>query len=180
MPSEPPQDPGLGKPGPNGKHLPSRIRPAAPGDLPALLALENACFSSDRMSRRAFRHALSNPLARLAVIPGADGSLLAAALMLGRSDSRAMRIYSIAVHPSARGQGLARRLLSHMESLAQKSGAQEMRLEVSVRNHAALALYRESGYEITRRVTGYYEDGADALRLAKPLAPPARAHRNHR
>lgn len=145
-----------------------------------MLALENTCFSSDRMSRRSFRHALANPLARLAVIPAPDGSLLGAALMLGRSDSPAMRIYSIAVHPAARGQGLARRLLGHMESLAQKSGAREIRLEVSVRNLAALALYRESGYEITRRVPGYYEDGADALRLAKPLAAPARADRNHR
>ena len=133
--------------------------------------MEHVCFRSERMSRRAFRHALGNPRAMLAVAPGTDGALLGAAVLYTRRDSRAARLYSIAVHPAARGQGLARRLLRRMEAAAQKSGAQEMRLEVSVRNRAALALYEESGYEIFARVSGYYEDGADALRLAKPLAP---------
>ncbi|MBX3453962.1 N-acetyltransferase [Ferrovibrio sp.] len=163
------------------------IRPAKANDLEALLVLENTCFQSDRMSRRAFRRALGNPRAQIAVVPGPgsglgsgpnsglgsgpDGGLLGAAVVYTRQDSPAARLYSIAVHPAARGQGLARRLLRHMEIAAQKNGAREMRLEVSINNRAALALYEESGYEIFARVSGYYEDGADALRLAKPLAP---------
>jgi len=122
------------------------------------------------MSRRAFRHALRNPRASLLVVEEGPSRLLAAALALRREDSSAARLYSIAVHPTARGRGLAARLLRRLETDAQKSGAAEMRLEVSARNHAALALYRESGYEDSGRIPGYYEDGTDALRLRKFLA----------
>lgn len=158
----------IGRKAAGGKPL--RLRPARPADLEALIQLEQTCFTGDRMSRRAFRHALQNPRARLLVVEEAPSRLLAAALVLRRADTSAARLYSIAVHPAARGRGLAASLLRRLERDAQKSGATELRLEVSAGNHAALALYRESGYEESGRIPGYYEDGTDALRLRRFLA----------
>ncbi len=150
-----------------------RLRPARLSDLDALWALEQTCFRTDRFSRRSYARALTSPRATLRVIEQA-GQLMAAGLLFTRADSAAARLYSIAVHPAARGLGLGRRMLRALELAARKNGCQEMRLEVAARNKAALALYRESGYEMTGRLAGYYEDGADALRLAKPLSgrPP--------
>ncbi len=157
---------GLGKSAAAGK---PHLRPATAADLDALVALEETCFATDRFSRRSYARALASPRAHLRVME-TSGRLAAAGLIFTRADTAAARLYSIAVHPDWRGQGLARRLLTALEQTARKIGADEMRLEVADRNKAALALYRESGYEETGRLRRYYQDGADALRLTKRLA----------
>ncbi|MEL3892400.1 GNAT family N-acetyltransferase [Ferrovibrio sp. MS7] len=157
---------GLGKSAAAGK---PHLRPATAADLDALVALEETCFATDRFSRRSYARALASPRAHLRVME-TGGRLAAAGLIFTRADTAAARLYSIAVHPDWRGQGLARRLLTALEQTARKIGADEMRLEVADRNKAALALYRESGYEETGRLRRYYQDGADALRLTKRLA----------
>jgi ribosomal protein S18 acetylase RimI-like enzyme len=50
-----------------------------------------------------------------------------------------------------------------------------MRLEVHVTNHAAISRYHKSGYQELGRVVEYYEDGGDALRFEKRLAPDRRS-----
>lgn len=154
-----------------GKEKSQAIRLAQAADLPGLLHLEQICFQTNRMSLASFRSALKSPRAWLGVI-GRPLEIMAAGLLFFRTDSDAARIYSIAVHPAARGRGLGARMLRRMERVAAERGARSLRLEVSVRNKAALALYRQFGYEETGRSPGYYGDGSDALRFAKRLAPP--------
>ena len=48
-----------------------------------------------------------------------------------------------------------------------------MRLEVHETNHAAISLYRKSGYREFGRHHEYYEDGGHALRFEKRLYPGA-------
>jgi DNA-binding MarR family transcriptional regulator len=50
------------------------------------------------------------------------------------------------VAESARGLGLGRRLLEHLERLAREHGSREAHLETSDVLHEAIALYRSSGY----------------------------------
>jgi ribosomal protein S18 acetylase RimI-like enzyme len=152
------------------------VKPARIADLDALLDLEERCFSGDRMSRRSYAAALGNPRAEILVVHGRPG-LLAAATVFFRADSPAARLYSIAVAPEARGRGLGAALLQAVEHAARDRGAAALRLEVSVRNKTALALYRKSGYGILGRAPQYYEDGSDAWRLEKPLPAPVPADR---
>lgn len=157
--------------GRSGKGKSPAIRLGQAADLPGLLHLEQLCFQTDRLSPASYRKAIKSPRAWLGVI-GRPLEITAAGLLFFRADSDAARIYSIAVHPVARGQGLGARMLRRMERVAAEHGARSIRLEVSVRNKAALALYRQFGYEETGRSPGYYGDGSDALRFAKRLAPP--------
>jgi ribosomal protein S18 acetylase RimI-like enzyme len=46
-----------------------------------------------------------------------------------------------------------------------------MHLEVHVGNVAAITLYEHRGYRRGARAPRFYEDGADAWRYAKALAP---------
>ncbi|RMH15172.1 MAG: GNAT family N-acetyltransferase [Gemmatimonadetes bacterium] len=148
------------------------IRPARPDDLDALEELENTCFAADRLSRRAFRRFLASRSALLLVDDaGAEGGLLAYGLVLFRRTTSIARLYSIAVQPAARGQGIARALLERLEAEALVRGAVAVRLEVREDNEAAAALYRRLGYQAFARVSGYYEDGAAAVRMEKELAP---------
>jgi ribosomal protein S18 acetylase RimI-like enzyme len=50
------------------------------------------------------------------------------------------------ISPSARGLGLGRRLLEHLEAAARASGATAARIETSATLTEALALYRSTGW----------------------------------
>ena len=146
-----------------------RLRDARPEDLPALLALE-AMFPGDRLSARQFRRHLANPRACLRV--AVDGPrLLGYHLVFLRAGSPWARLYSIAVDPAARGQGLGRRLLADAEARARAAGRTGLRLEVRQDNPAAAALYAAAGYARLAALPGYYEDGADGWRYARRLDP---------
>lgn len=143
----------------------SRLRDARPDDLPGLLALE-AGFPGDRLAARQFRHHLGNPRARLRVAV-AGGRVLGYHLVLLRRGSRWARLYSIAVDPAARGQGLGRRLLADAERQAGAAGRDGLRLEVRQDNRAAAGLYEAAGYRRTAVLPAYYEDGTDGWRYEK-------------
>jgi ribosomal-protein-alanine acetyltransferase len=142
------------------------LRPARAADLAALVALEQAVFSADRMAARQFRHHLDSPSGDLVVATG-NGGALGYALLLRRRGSRVGRIYSIAIAPQARGTGLGRKLLGHLEALARAHGLTEIRLEVRKDNAAAISLYQRADYVIFGERRAYYEDGMDAWRMRK-------------
>ena len=147
---------------------PARLRDARPADLPALLALE-AGFPGDRLSARQLRRHLANPRARLRVAL-AGGRLLGYHLLLRRENSAWARLYSIAVDPAARGQGLGRRLLADAERQARAAGCAGLRLEVRQDNRAAVALYEAAGYRRAGALPAYYDDGGDGWRYARAWA----------
>lgn len=58
-----------------------------------------------------------------------------------------VEIKRLFVHPSMRGQGLAKRLLQALEALALQQQVSAIRLETGYLQHAAMALYRGLGYQ---------------------------------
>lgn len=150
--------------------LKHRIRPARLADLGDLEQLEQACFSSDLLSRSRLRHWIraGNGILLLARAEGSN-ALLGSCLVITRRNSRKARLYSIATAPAARGQGLGARLLAAAESAARKHGCDTMRLEVAEDNARAIELYRANGYTPFGFLEAFYEDGRNALRLQKPL-----------
>ena len=73
------------------------------------------------------------------------------------------------VVPAARGRGLARAMLAHLEASARAAGAKAMVLETGVAQPEAIALYESSGY--TRMVPGFghYKDSPLARSFARRL-----------
>ena len=151
-----------------------RLRPAQSTDLDALCALEESCFSSDRLSRRRMRHWISAPQGAL-IVAEAEQGLLGYGLALLHRGTRLARLYSLAVSASARGLGLGRRLLEALESTCRERGRLYMRLEVAHGNQAAIALYQSMGYQSFGVWTDYYEDHQDALRMQKRIRYAAEA-----
>jgi ribosomal protein S18 acetylase RimI-like enzyme len=144
------------------------LRPARAADLAALVALEQAVFSGDRMAARQFRHHIGSATGDLVVASGTEG-LMGYGLLLRRRGGRVGRIYSIAVATHARGSGLGRALLEHLEGLAHAHGLTEIRLEVRKDNTGAISLYQRAGYAVFGERPGYYEDGMDAWRMRRSL-----------
>lgn len=144
------------------------IRPAQRSDLDRLCQLERTCFNGDRLSRRNFSHMLRSDHADL--ILAEQGDLIGGyALVLYRSGTNLARLYSIAVTPEWRGQGVSSRLLEAAEQQAIGRESAFMRLEVSVNNQSAIRLYERSGYHRFGQIPEYYEDGSDAWRMEKTI-----------
>ena len=149
------------------------IRNAHHGDMDALVAIENQCFSIDRISRSGLRRFLTRSrqdpwgVRFLAVEHGA--CICGYILLLLRRNSRVARIYSLAVTPEYRHMGVARTLLVGTESIAMESGRNRIRLEVREDNAAAIRLYTSVGYQTFGRIEPYYEDRTAAIRMEKPL-----------
>jgi GNAT superfamily N-acetyltransferase len=87
--------------------------------------------------------------------------------------SRTAEIKRMYVVSSARGRGLARAVLAHLEETARGAGIEAMVLETGLRQPEAIALYESSGY-VRVPGFGYYRDaplsrcfGKD-LRIAAP------------
>jgi [ribosomal protein S18]-alanine N-acetyltransferase len=144
------------------------IRPAELSDLPALVALENEAFASDRLSPRSLRYYISAPNAVLIVCRRRD-ALMGYSLVVCRKDQPVARLYSLAVGRAYRGLGLGAALLKASEKSARRRAVSELCLEVRIRNRRAIALYEKRGYRRIDRIDDYYEDGATALCYAKPL-----------
>lgn len=143
-------------------------RLARPDDISALVALEKTCFEDDRISRRSFRRFLEAPRDRLLVAE--QGSQLQGyVLVLMHKATRLARIYSIAVAPGARGQGLGEKLIKKAETVAADAGRIVMRLEVRTDNEGAIALYRRLGYRQFGTLKDYYADHGDALRFERRI-----------
>jgi ribosomal protein S18 acetylase RimI-like enzyme len=148
------------------------IRPATLEDVDALVALEQAAFEGDRITRRQFRYLITRGHASTLVLPdpGANGLVGYVMVLFSRGTSLA-RLYSIAVSERARGQGIGRRLVEAAEAVARDNACADLRLEVRRDNTASLALFREMGYREFGTIEDYYEDHMGALRLQKSLAP---------
>lgn len=137
-------------------------------DLEGICALEAACFDTDIVSKRQYRHLIRSPSALVAIVR--DGKRVAAiAVYLFRKGSDKARIYSLAVHPEYRRHGLAATLCSYCEKLCRKRGCCEVRLEVKWDNASAIQFYLKNHYVEFGRYVAFYEDGKDAIRMKRSL-----------
>lgn len=146
------------------------IRDARISDLAALVTLEERCFEIDRFSRRQFRYLITRAQGKL-LVDERRGKLIGYVLVLFRRGTSLARLYSIAVDPRARGKGAGRDLLEAAEKAAVDASCAYLRLEVRPDNAESIRLYRSAGFRKLGEVSDYYEDGMDALRYEKALAP---------
>lgn len=145
-----------------------RLSRACVKDVDALSRLEQSVFAGDRISRRSWRGLITSASATVTLASTHSG-LVGASVLLHSEHTSVARLYSIAVDPGARGQGLARLLLEAAIERARTAGSSVLRLETRVDNKAAQSLFRRHGFTPLDRKPAYYEDGMDALRFQKSL-----------
>jgi ribosomal-protein-alanine acetyltransferase len=149
------------------------VRPASLADLEALVEIENACFASDRLSRRQFHYMLTK--AQATTLVAVDGGEMVGyvVLLFSRATSVA-RLYSIAVRGAVRGRGIGQALVSAAETTAWERERAYLRLEIRRDNLASQRLFERAGYRRFGVLSDYYEDHMEALRYEKALAPGLR------
>ncbi|MYN25953.1 GNAT family N-acetyltransferase [Duganella levis] len=111
-------------------------------------------------------NALMQPEVKFAVARGVDGVIAGcAAVVLSPEYGEIKRMY---VHPAARGQGLARRLMDTLEQAARDAGCPLMVLETGPSQPEAIALYQRHGFAQCAPYGGYPDDPYSVF-MRKPL-----------
>lgn len=146
------------------------IRAAKSSDLRALVEVEYRCFDSDRITPRAFRYLLTKGRATT-LIAEIDGRVAGYIMVLHNAGTSLARLYSFAVLPEFRSRGVGGILLNAAEAAARDHDCVTMRLEIRKDNASGISLYKKFGYRQFGVHKDYYEDGMDALRFEKKLAP---------
>lgn len=145
------------------------IRKAIAADLQSINHLERLCFGDESFSLDQLRYLITRAKADfLAVFE--SGAVIAFIVLLKRTTTTGLRIYSVAVSPDHRGKGLARLLLDEAEKSARLNGKRYLTLEVSEINHQAIRLYLHSGFEVFGERPAYYKDGSKALLMRKSVS----------
>jgi ribosomal-protein-alanine N-acetyltransferase len=78
-------------------------------------------------------------------------------------------VVSVAVMPEHRRKGIGEALINRAIEGMRHYGAKQCYLEVRASNVPAVDLYKKLGFEITRTIHGYYQDGEDAHVMTKKL-----------
>jgi acetyltransferase len=140
------------------------IRPATPGDAPAIQAMVRSLSPTSRYSRffSGVQEVSPEWLARFSrAEPRGEVSLLATVLRDGKETLVGMGQYAadpwpercdfaLLVSDEWQGRGLGRRLLRNLECLAREAGFERIEGEVLAHNSTMLGLAHVLGYDVRR------------------------------
>jgi ribosomal-protein-alanine acetyltransferase len=144
------------------------IRNASLSDAPTLVALEHKCFTADRISLRSFKRFITEKRSDLLLVER-DNKILGYFLLIYRRGTSLARLYSLAVDPDCRKQGIAEFLMLEAEKTAATRRCVLLRLEVRYDNTAAIRLYQKLNYQEFAVKHDFYEDHSDAICMQKQI-----------
>ncbi len=125
-------------------------------DLSDLMALENVCYLPNQAyTREEYHYALVKAKA-INLLVEEDERVIGFVGAFHHKTWRTGHIYTVNVHPDARGKKLGVQLLDACESRLRELGMQRSVLEVNVENESAIRLYEKTGYTRTKRLVEYY------------------------
>lgn len=147
------------------------FREAELEDVPALLRIESASFAPHRQSNaKSLRLSVVSTFQSVWVAEKKEGHknrIVASAILYPHK--RRIRIYSIAVDPACRGEGVGRSFMAKIREIAENRGCQGISLEADASDTRLVAWYAEQGFTIRKILTDYYAPGEDALRMSAVL-----------
>ena len=130
-----------------------------PEDLPQVINIAHLSFSFP-WSYSSFSQEFNNSFSRMLVVEnnGQVAGYLCCWCVAGE-----VHILNVAVHPSYRRRGIARRLMEEILLEARRERMRTASLEVRKGNLPAISLYHHLGFHQVGVRRQYYENGEDAL-----------------
>lgn len=146
-----------------------QVRPAQHRDIDELLSLDSALPNTTQLESTVLHRLVGDENIDL-LVAEENEKLRGYAIVMYRAGYHSARLYSILVEPleGSRTVHIAKELLSTAEEIARRRGTVTMRLEVSLDNPTAIALYERAGYEQRGQTSDqYYGDNREFLRMRK-------------
>ncbi len=142
------------------------IVPFEEGDLDVIMGIENASFPTP-WTRQCYLDLA--PLDSISFfVVKLKGEIVG--YMLYQRWAEEMELHTIAVSPSHRRTGVAKKMMEHMTADAEKRGVKRIFLQVRPSNAPARSLYTSFGFHVIGARRGYYRDNfEDALVMRMEL-----------
>lgn len=149
---------------------PVSYRKAAEADISAFAVLDKRCFSHP-WSELSFKGELDGSKKSFYVAAeNSKGELIGFAGAAYVADEG--EVNRVAVHPLYRGRGIASHMLDMLIDDSASNGIVSLMLEVREANRSAIALYKDHGFIVEGKRSGYYaETGENALLMRRGSAP---------
>lgn len=139
------------------------ITPANLSDIPAICALLNVLFTqelefqpNDEVQSRGLAHIIGNPEIGLIVVARQDDQVIGMVNLLYTVSTalgqRVAILEDMIVLPSARGDGVGSRLLTHAIELAQRNGCMRITVLTDSNNQSAQRFYQKHGFSVSSMV----------------------------
>ncbi len=143
---------------------PIEIRPCRLRDLDRILEIEQASFGRDAYDRNLFAE-FFDKCRKLFLVAERRSRVCGYMITCIRGDRA--EVVSIAVEPELRGRGTASEWMDSTLRRLRRRNAARLTLMVKVSNAPARSFYMKYGFQKTRLVRQYYEDGADGVLMAR-------------
>lgn len=141
------------------------LRPADPGDVPAISAIENATFPCP-WPELALHGEMENDMATFKVLSLAGTVIGYYDLWICTDEAH---LLNVAVAASEQRRGYGAMMVEDAIEVARARGCRRVVLEVRPSNRAAVDLYEKFGFKMVARRPYYYADGEDAGVMLKNL-----------
>jgi [ribosomal protein S18]-alanine N-acetyltransferase len=139
----------------------AQFRPATLDDIPAIMAIELASFSSPWPEEAMIEELDVREWSRVRVV---DRGGAVVGFMIYWVVVDELHLLNLAVHPDHRREGVAGLLVAELIEAARKERCRGITLEVRTRNTPARKLYERAGFLQAGLRRGYYADsGEDAV-----------------
>src|SRR4051812_3072529 len=135
-------------------------------DLNRIQQIEDASFGPDAYDRNLFAE-FYYKCGSLFLVAGQPSGICGYMITCIRGERA--EIVSIAVDPPARATGAASELMAATLRRLRRRGVPRVILLVKITNSPARAFYEKFGFHKVRIVRKYYEDGSDALLMARAV-----------
>jgi ribosomal protein S18 acetylase RimI-like enzyme len=122
------------------------VAPIADADIPAVIALWQACGLTRPWNDPASDIALARRGPHSAILIGRDTGAMVATAMVGHDGHRGW-VYYVATDPERRGKGYGRSIMNAAEDWLRAAGIAKLQLLVRRDNAKAGAFYQSIGYE---------------------------------
>jgi [ribosomal protein S18]-alanine N-acetyltransferase len=133
---------------PSGGNQQARVRRAQPVDLPAILAVDQACFAPQWTKDESIVGPAIFEVPYF-VVAELDGKIAGYAFATMHFDGRLIHLVRIAVLPEFQGQSLGIRLMADVVGFARLRGADVLTLNTQAHNTGAQRLYEWFGFQRT-------------------------------
>jgi ribosomal-protein-alanine N-acetyltransferase len=139
-------------------------------DIPTLVVLDKEYFPYSPWNIAQFKEEFAGiPTTRFFELAISENEIVGYAGVFAPGDGAVADVLTVTVINGFRRQGIAKRLISDLESYCQTKGSSAIMLEVARDNAGAISLYENLGYVQVSTRSNYYGSGKDALVMQKEL-----------
>jgi ribosomal-protein-alanine acetyltransferase len=142
------------------------IRAARRADLFAISALEQGCFNTYNLNKRQLQY-LQQRQSNVFLVAEQGGRIVGEGIALVRHHKQSIsgRVYSLAVDPASRGQGIGEKLMREMIEQLRCRDVRRIYLEVEASNTSAIHLYERLGFASIGTLPDYYGEGRPGVHM---------------